>query len=200
MATFPSIEPSYSLAKQSKPNVRTIKFADGYEKRFTFGLAQNQNPKIYNLQWLNITELEADVIESFLDSRVIDGASFTYSPPNEGFSKTGTYDVGTINSVNNTVTVTIANHGLVVGDVINMAFEAGSAVVGFNGNFTVLTTPTINTFTLRINSSTVFTIVGDDCTVVKSGAKQFKCQEWTKTMNYGNLADIKATFTQVFEP
>ena len=78
MATFPSIEPSYSLAKQSKPNVRTIKFADGYEKRFTFGLAQNQNPKIYNLQWLNITELEADVIESFLDSRDLDKISKLY--------------------------------------------------------------------------------------------------------------------------
>jgi phage-related protein len=200
MATFPSIEPSYSVTKISRPKLRTIKFADGYEKRFTFGLAQNQNPKVYNLNWNDITELQADVIESFLNGRIVDGASFTYTPPNEGFSKTGTYDVGTINSVTNIVTVTIANHGLVVGDVVNMAFETGSAVVSFNGNFTVLTTPTINTFTLRIISSTVFTIVGDDCTVVKSGAKQFKCEEWTKTMKYSNLADIKATFTQVFEP
>ena len=28
----------------------------------------------------------------------------------------------------------------------------------------------------------------------------FKCPSWTKTMDYGNLATIKATFVQVFEP
>tara|TARA_B100001564_G_scaffold356745_2_gene371547 strand:- start:278 stop:847 length:570 start_codon:yes stop_codon:yes gene_type:complete len=189
MATFPSIEPSYSLTKQSKPNVKTIKFADGYEKRITFGLATNQNPKIYNLQWNNITELESDVIESFLDQRVVDGASFTYEPPNEGFIKTGTYSQSS-----SVVTITIANHGLVVGNIVTIDYTSGSAV---DGTFTVATTANLNIFT--VNAASAATNTGN-VSVTLSGASQFKCESWTKTMNYGNLADIKATFIQVFEP
>ena len=51
MATFPSSpQPSYGLSKKSAPLTRTVRFADGYEHRILFGLAQNQNPKIYNIQ------------------------------------------------------------------------------------------------------------------------------------------------------
>ena len=81
MATFPNIEPSFPVRKKSKPNVRTVKFGDGYEHRFLFGL--NQNPKVFNLSWKHITETDADTIETFLDARAVDGASFTYTPPNE---------------------------------------------------------------------------------------------------------------------
>ena len=81
MATFPNIEPSFPVRKISKPNTRTVKFGDGYEHRITFSL--NQNPKVFNLTWKHIPESDADVIESFLDARAVDGASFTYTPPNE---------------------------------------------------------------------------------------------------------------------
>ena len=81
MANFPNIEPSFPVRKISKPNTRTVKFGDGYEHRLLFGL--NQNPKIFNLTWKNIPESDADVIETFLDARAVDGASFTYTPPNE---------------------------------------------------------------------------------------------------------------------
>tara|TARA_R100000655_G_scaffold107561_1_gene158156 strand:+ start:245 stop:589 length:345 start_codon:yes stop_codon:yes gene_type:complete len=81
MATFPSIEPSFPVRKISKPNIRTVKFGDGYEQRFLFGL--NQNPKVFNLTWKHITETDSDTIETFLDARAVDGASFTYTPPNE---------------------------------------------------------------------------------------------------------------------
>tara|TARA_Y100000401_G_scaffold25920_1_gene18229 strand:- start:10977 stop:11549 length:573 start_codon:yes stop_codon:yes gene_type:complete len=190
MATFPSTpEPSYSLTKRSKPNIRTIKFADGFEKRITFGLSTNQNPKIYSLLWKNITELESDQIESFLDSRVVDGESFTYTPPNEGFIKTGTYSQSST-----VVTITISNHGLVVGNTVTIDYTSGSAV---DGTFVVATTANLNVFT--VNAAIGATNTGN-VSVSLSGAKQFKCDEWTKTMNYGNLADIKATFIQVFEP
>ena len=42
MATFPDIKPSYGTRKKNAPIVRTVRFADGYEHRIMFGLAQNQ--------------------------------------------------------------------------------------------------------------------------------------------------------------
>ena len=116
MATFPSIKPTYGQQKRSAPNTRTVRFADGFEQRILFGLASHQNPKIYELTWNNITEAESDTIETFLDARANDSASFTYTPPNE------------------------------------------------------------------------------------SSSSQYVCESWTKTINYPNLASIKATFREVFEP
>ena len=81
MATFPNINPSFPVKKQSKPNIRTVKFQDGYEHRIRFGL--NQNPKTFVLIWKNLSETDSDTIETFLDARADDGASFTYTPPNE---------------------------------------------------------------------------------------------------------------------
>ena len=82
MATFPSIKPTYGQQKRSAPNTRTISFADGFEHRILFGLAEHQNPKIYNFTF-NVSETEADTIETFLDARGVDGASFTYTVPGE---------------------------------------------------------------------------------------------------------------------
>jgi len=52
MATFPSIAPKYGQQKRSAPNTRRVRFADGYEHRILFGLAEHQNPKIFNLTFL----------------------------------------------------------------------------------------------------------------------------------------------------
>ena len=79
MADFPSIEPSFNARKASEPNVITVQFGDGYESRLTYGL--NQNPKIWNLLFENITETESDTIETFLDARAADNASFGWQPP-----------------------------------------------------------------------------------------------------------------------
>ena len=84
MATFPSIEPSFPVRKITKPNTRTVKLGDWYEHRLLFGL--NQNPKVFNLTWKNITENDSDTIETFLDARAVDNQSFTYTPPNESSS------------------------------------------------------------------------------------------------------------------
>ena len=86
MATFPSITPTYGQQKRSAPNVRTVRFADGYEHRIMFGLAQHQNPKIFNLTF-NVSETDADTIETFLDARASEtNGSFDFTPPGEASS------------------------------------------------------------------------------------------------------------------
>ena len=83
MATFPDIKPAYGSRKNNAPVNRVIQFADGFEQRIVFGLAQNQNPKVFSFTW-NVSETEADTIETFLDARANDQASFDYTPPGEG--------------------------------------------------------------------------------------------------------------------
>ncbi len=78
MATFPSITPTYNAQKTNKPNVRTVRFGDGYEQRLTFGL--NQNAKRWSLTF-EVSETDADTIETFLDARASDNASFDWQPP-----------------------------------------------------------------------------------------------------------------------
>ena len=86
MATFPSIEASYGLTKSSAPNTKIVRFADGYEHRIQLGLSEHQNGKVYSLAWNNITETDSDTLETFLDSRAEDRASFDYTPPGESSS------------------------------------------------------------------------------------------------------------------
>ena len=86
MPTFPSITPTYGQQKRSEPNIRTVRFADGYEHRIVFGLAQHQNPKVFNLTF-NVSETDADTIETFLDARAIENnGSFDFTPPGEASS------------------------------------------------------------------------------------------------------------------
>ena len=85
MATFPSITPKYGQQKRSAPNTRVVRFADGFEHRILFGLAQHQNPKIFNLTF-EVSETDADTIETFLDARANDSDSFTFTPPGESSS------------------------------------------------------------------------------------------------------------------
>ena len=85
MATFPSIAPKYGQQKRSKPLTRTVRFADGFEHRILFGLAEHQNPKTFNFTF-EVSESDADTIETFLDARANDSASFTFTPPGEASS------------------------------------------------------------------------------------------------------------------
>ena len=77
------INPDFGVTKTSKPIKRTIRYADGYEHRLIFGLAQHQNPKVYTLTFENISESQSDIIENFLDARALDSASFDFTPPND---------------------------------------------------------------------------------------------------------------------
>ena len=85
MATFPSITPTYGQQKRSAPNTRTVRFADGYEHRILFGLAEHQNPKVFSFTF-NVSETDADTIETFLDARANDSDSFDFQPPGESSS------------------------------------------------------------------------------------------------------------------
>tara|TARA_R100001198_G_C5213103_1_gene197791 strand:+ start:135 stop:485 length:351 start_codon:yes stop_codon:yes gene_type:complete len=85
MATFPDIKPTYGQRKNSRPLTRTVRFADGYEHRLLFGLAQHQNPKEFNFTF-EVSETDADTIETFLDARANDSESFTFTPPGESSS------------------------------------------------------------------------------------------------------------------
>ena len=83
MATFPAITPTYGAQKSSRPNVRTVQFGDGYQQRLTYGL--NQNPKSWSLTW-EVSETDADTIETFLNDRAADNASFDWTPLDEATS------------------------------------------------------------------------------------------------------------------
>ncbi len=189
MATFPSVTPTYQgFSKKSAPAVRTVRFADGFEQRIFFGLARNQNPKIYNVNF-ELSETEADVVEAFLDSRANDQESFTFTPPGEGFTKTGTYSQS-----GTTVTISITSHGVAVGDVLTIDFTSGSAV---DGIFSVVTSTDSNTFTVTAAASLT---TNGNVSITLSGAKLFVCETWSKSIPYNNRASISATFRQVFEP
>ena len=133
------------MRKKSKPKVRVTSLGDGYEFRALYGLPLSQDPKVYDLTF-NVSETNADVIEAFLRSRVADQASFTFTPPAEGSSQTGTYS----QSSSTTVTITITNHGLAIGDVVTIDYTSGSAT---DGDFVIVTTPTVDTFTVTAASS-----------------------------------------------
>jgi len=189
MATFPSITPSYvGFSKRSNPNKRLVRFQDGYEHRILFGLASHQNPKIYSLIF-DVTESESDVIEAFLDSRANDQASFTFTPPAEGISKTGTYSQS-----GTTVTMTVTNHGIAVGETVTLDFTTGSAT---DGTFIVASAADQNTFTTTAAASATNS---GNVSVTVSGAGQYVCESWTKSIPYNNRAKLSCTFREVFEP
>ena len=188
MATFPSITPTYGMRKTSKPKVRVSTLGDGYEFRTLYGLPLSQDPKVYDLTF-NVSETDADVIEAFLRSRVNDQASFTFTPPAEGFTKTGTYSQS-----GTTVTITITSHGVAIGDILTVDYTSGSAT---DGTFAVASSADANTFTVTAASSATNS---GNVSITLSGAGQYVCDSWTKTIPYNERAIINTTFREVFEP
>ena len=189
MATFPSISPTYGIRKTSQPRVRISQMGDGYEYRVLFGLPNHQDPKRYDLTF-NVSETESDVIEAFLRSRVADQESFTFTPPGEGFSaKTGTYSQS-----GTTVTITITQHGVAIGDILTIDYTSGSAT---DGDFVVASVTNDNVFTVTAAASATNS---GNVSITLSGAGTFVCDSWTKTIPYNNRAIITCTFREVFEP
>ena len=189
MATFPSIQPTYSgFRKTSSPKVRTTALGDGYQFRALFGLPLTQDPKVYDLTFV-VSEEQSDILEAFLRARVFDQESFDFTPPAEGFTKTGTYSQS-----GTTVTITISNHGLAIGDVVTIDYTSGSAV---DGSFVVATTADDNTFTVTAAASATNS---GNVSVTLSGAGKFICKTWSKQIPYNNRSIITTTFEEVFEP
>ena len=77
MASFPSITPKYGASSSSSPNLQQIQMGDGYAQVLRFGL--NQNPKQWRLRW-EVSETDADTIETFLNARAEDGETFDWQP------------------------------------------------------------------------------------------------------------------------
>ena len=191
MATFPSITPTYGVRKKSNPRVRTTALGDGYEFRTLFGLPLTQDPKVYDLTF-NVSETQADIIEAFLRSRVNDQASFTFTPPAEGFTKTGTYSQS-----GTTVTITITSHGVAVGDVLTIDYTSTASGSPTDGDFAVVTVTSDDAFTVTAGSSATDS---GTVSITLSGAGKFVCDSWTKTIPYNNRSVITTTFREVFEP
>jgi len=82
MATFPSITPAYGAQKTSRPRTRTVQFGDGYQQRLLYGIPSHMNPKEWDLTW-NVSETDSDTIETFLNARAEDSASFDWTPIDE---------------------------------------------------------------------------------------------------------------------
>ncbi len=188
MATFPSITPTYGMRKKSNPKVKVTKLGDGYEFRALYGIPLSQDPKVYDLTF-NVSETEADVIEAFLRSRVNDQASFTFTPPAEGFTKTGTYS-----QTGTTVTISITSHGVAIGDILTIDYTTGSAT---DGTFAVASSADSDTFTVTAAASATNS---GNVSITLSGAGQYVCDSWTKTIPYNNRAIINTSFREVFEP
>jgi phage-related protein len=188
MATFPSITPVYGMRKTSKPKIKVSQLGDGYEYRALLGLPLSQDPKVYDLTF-NVSETESDVIEAFLRSRVNDQASFTFTPPAEGFTKTGTYSQS-----GTTVTISITSHGVAIGDILTIDYTSGSAT---DGTFAVASSADANSFTVTAAASATNS---GNVSITLSGAGQYVCDSWTKSIPYNNRAIINTTFREVFEP
>jgi len=191
MATFPSITPTYGMRKQSKPKIRVTSLGDGYEFRALYGLPLSQDPKVYDLTF-NVSETESDVIEAFLRSRVADQASFTFTPPAEGFTKTGTYSQSTT-----TVTISITQHGVAIGDVLTIDYTSSAGGSPTDGDFVVASVTNDNVFTVTAASSATDS---GTVSITLSGAGKYVCDAWTKTIPYNNRAIINCSFREVFEP
>ena len=198
MATFPSIQPTYGTRKTSKPKIRVTQLGDGYEFRALYGLPLSQDPKVYDLTF-NVSETNADVIEAFLRSRVADQASFTFTPPAEGFSgrsgqfvqSNGSGGAGTL------VTITSANHGVAIGDVLTIDFSSGVT----DGDYVVKTSSNQNTFTVTSTTADAALVTNaTNLTFSLSGDGKYVCDSWTKTIPYLNRAIINCSFREVFEP
>ena len=191
MATFPSIQPTYGLTKKSNPKVKVSRLGDGYEFRALYGLPFSQDPKVYDFTFV-VSEEQSDVIEGFLRSRVNDQASFTFTPPGEGFTKTGTYSQSTT-----TATITISNHGVAIGDVLTIDYTSTASGSPTDGSFAVASITNDNVFTVSTSNSATDS---GNVSITLSGEGKFVCDSWSKQIPYNNRAVITTTFREVFEP
>ncbi len=77
MSTFTFV-PSYGVSVKKAPQVRAMRFGDGYEQRASFGI--NTMPRMWELSFNGRTQTESEAIESFLsDKKGVD--FFTWTPP-----------------------------------------------------------------------------------------------------------------------
>ena len=93
-----------------------------------------------------------------------------------------------------TVTITISSHGVAVGDELTIDYTTGSAP---DGTFLVASVTDSNVFTVTAAASATNS---GNVSITLSGAGQYVCENWNKSIPYNNRATIQATFREVFEP
>ena len=81
------LSPNFGITITQRPIKKIIRFADGYEHRLNFGVADHQNPRTVNLQFNDITESQSDTLINFLKARDADNESFDYTPNNDTAGK-----------------------------------------------------------------------------------------------------------------
>tara|TARA_R100000231_G_scaffold139141_1_gene119388 strand:+ start:704 stop:1045 length:342 start_codon:yes stop_codon:yes gene_type:complete len=84
MAAFPITNPRYGFTVTRKPKMNIISFGDGFTQRLTKGL--NQNPVTLNLKF-TLSQTQSTTAITFLNERIEDGESFTFTIPNESVTK-----------------------------------------------------------------------------------------------------------------
>ena len=106
--------------------------------------------------------------------------------------------------VGGTGTFTDNSHGLVVGDRLLFAFNTAPNIKSGSTDSALLNTKIYydqaadsNTFTVTAASSGTNS---GNVSVTLSGAGQYVCQSWTKSIPYNNRATLNCTFREVFEP
>ena len=83
---------------------------------------------------------------------------------------------------------------MAIGDEVTIDYTSGSAV---DGVFVVVTAADSNTFTVTAAASATNS---GNVSVTLSGASQYVCENWSKSIPYNNRATIQTTFREVFEP
>ena len=78
MATFPSIKPAYGETQTIEQDNIVVKLGDGYEQRLVRGLAANKRYHQVSLVF-NISQSDADTINTFLNARFDDQDAFQYT-------------------------------------------------------------------------------------------------------------------------
>jgi len=78
MATF-THEPSYSSSINVKPKILEAKFGDGYEQAIDDGI--NNKPRLFSLQFNNLTKVDGDAIETFFNDNNTATTPFDWTPP-----------------------------------------------------------------------------------------------------------------------
>tara|TARA_R100001086_G_C11821851_1_gene254298 strand:- start:454 stop:801 length:348 start_codon:yes stop_codon:yes gene_type:complete len=86
MATFPSITPAYGQTQTIEQENIVVRLGDGYQQRLVDGLNANKRYLKVNLVF-NISQTDADTINTFLNARFDDQDHFQFTIAGESSAR-----------------------------------------------------------------------------------------------------------------
>ena len=95
------------------------------------------------------------------------------------------------------MTISITSHGVAIGDILTIDYTSTASGSPTDGTFAVASSADSDTFTVTAASSATDS---GTVSITLSGAGQYVCDSWTKSIPYNNRAIINTTFREVFEP